>query len=80
MIEASLDRHPVSVELVYGRVQIVLVKVFGGLVQSAGRSQERAAGVIDQRPLGAGKKHAAQDHGFEQPGGAPVGHETKESV
>src|SRR5207302_10212931 len=34
---------PVSVQLIHGGIQVVLVEVFGGLIQATGRGQQGAA-------------------------------------
>src|SRR5205823_10347186 len=78
LVELLLDADPVSVQLIHGGIQIVLVEVFAGLIQAAGRGQQGAASVIDQGQFGAGKQNTTQDHGFEQTGHPSIRNEVKD--
>src|SRR2546430_1747532 len=78
LVELLLDADPVSVQLIHGGIQVVLVEVFGGLIQATGRGQQGAASVIDQGQFGAGKQNTTQDHGLEQTGHPSIRNEVKD--
>ena len=78
LIELLLQPHPLSAQFIHRLIEIVLVEIFLGLIQSAGGGQEGTAGVIGQSQLGAGKEDAAKHHGLEQAGVTGRIHEAKE--
>src|SRR5438876_2020505 len=78
LVELLLDADPVSVQLIHGGIQVVLVEVFGGLIQATGRGQQGAASVIDQGQFGAGKQNTTQGHGLEQTGHPSIRNEVKD--
>src|SRR5207302_1639093 len=78
LVELLLDADPVSVQLIHGGIQVVLVEVFGGLLQATGRGQQGAASVIDQGQFGAGKQNTTQGHGLEQTGHPSIRNEVKD--
>src|SRR2546430_9964746 len=78
LVELLLDADPVSVQLIHGGIQVVLVEVFGGLIQATGRGQQGAASVIEQGQFGAGKQNTTQGHGLKQTGHPSIRNEVKD--